>query len=156
MSTFHDLSAQRLEGGVEALSIYKGSVALVVNVASECGYTPQYAGLQALHDELKDRGFNVLGFPCNQFGAQEPGESEQIQGFCRRNFGVTYPMFQKVDVKGPGQSPIYAFLAEGHGEPQWNFHKYLVGKDGQVLATFKSGIAPDSVALRSFIEDALA
>lgn len=156
MPTFHDLSTPRLEGEVEALSTYKGCVALVVNVASECGYTPQYASLQSLHDEFRNRGFSVLGFPCNQFGAQEPGEADQIQGFCQRNFGVTFPMFQKVEVKGPGQSPIYAFLAAEHGEPQWNFHKYLVGKDGQVLAAFKSGVEPDSVAVRSAIEAALA
>ena len=156
MTRFHDLSALRLDGRPEALSAYQGKVALVVNVASECGYTPQYAGLQALHDQWKERGFTVLGFPCNQFGAQEPGAPGQIQDFCQRNFGVTFPMFAKVDVKGEAQSPVYAVLAAELGAPQWNFHKYLVGKEGQVLAAFKSGVEPHSPELRQAIEAALA
>lgn len=156
MSSFYDLDAPRLDGTPGTLSGYRGQVVLVVNVASECGYTPQYAGLQGLHEEWNGRGFTVLGFPCNQFGAQEPGGADQIQGFCQRNFGVTFPLFQKVEVKGPGQSPIYAFLSLEHGEPQWNFHKYLVGRDGQVLAAFKSGVEPDSPELRGALEAALA
>lgn len=153
--SLHDLSAQRLNGSAEALSAYRGKVVLVVNVASECGYTPQYAGLQKLYLELKDRGFVILGFPSNQFGAQEPGQAAQIEAFCQRNYGVTFPLYAKVEVKGPQASPVYAFLAQGHGEPQWNFHKYLVGKDGRVLAAFKSGVAPESAELRAAIQAAL-
>jgi glutathione peroxidase len=156
MTTFHDFSGARLDGTPEAFSTYEGRVVLVVNVASECGYTPQYAGLEALYTELKDRGFSVLGFPCNQFGAQEPGAPEQILGFCQKNYGVTFPLFTKVAVKGPEQSPVFAFLAATFGEPQWNFHKYLVGKDGRVLAAFKSGVEPGSPELRQAIEAALA
>jgi glutathione peroxidase len=156
MTTFHDFSLPRLDGTQEALSIYSGQVVLVVNVASECGYTPQYAGLQALHDKWKDQGFQVLGFPCNQFGAQEPGGPEQIQGFCQRNFGVTFPLFAKIEVKGAERAPLFAFLAAEHGEPKWNFHKYLVGKDGRVSAAFGSGVEPNSPELRGAIEAALA
>lgn len=156
MTTLHEFTLPRLNGTSESLSAYRGQVTLVVNVASECGCTPQYAGLQALHEELKGRGFAVLGFPCNQFGAQEPGAPDQIQGFCQRNFGVTFPLFAKVEVKGAGQAPLYTFLSAQHGEPKWNFHKYLVGKEGQVLASFKSDVEPGDPELRQAIETALA
>ena len=153
---FFDLKAATLKGEEVALERYKGKVVLVVNVASECGFTPQYDGLERLHEAYRDRGLVVLGFPCNQFGGQEPGGPEQIESFCRTKFGVKFPLFAKVDVKGPGQSPVYAFLAKDHGEPKWNFHKYLVGKEGQVVAAFPSKVEPESEELKTAIEAALA
>ena len=153
--TFHDLSANRLDGKSENLGVYKGKVVLAVNVASECGFTPQYEGLQKLYAEYKDKGLVILGFPCNQFGGQEPGGGEQIAAFCSTKFHVTFPMFEKLDVKGEGQSPVYAFLAKRLGVPAWNFHKYLVGKDGKVIAAFPSDVTPESKELRGAIEAAL-
>jgi glutathione peroxidase len=153
--SFYDLTANSLAGKPVDLSQYRGKVALVVNVASECGYTPQYAGLEKLHEELKDKGVVVLGFPSNEFGAQEPGSAEQIQNFCSRNYGVTFPLFEKIETKGAGKSPVYQFLTAGHGEPKWNFHKYLVGKNGEVLAAYPSKVAPESATLREAIETAL-
>ena len=154
MSLF-EISIKTLDGKPESLATFKGKVVLAVNVASECGYTPQYEGLQKLYAEYKDRGLVVLGFPCNQFGGQEPGSAAQIQTFCTTKFQVSFPLFEKLDVKGPSQAPVYAFLTAKHGEPAWNFHKYLVGKDGQVIAAFKSGVTPESAELRSAIEAAL-
>ena len=153
--TLHDLSATRLDGATESLAAYKGKAVLVVNVASECGYTPQYEGLQKLYAEYKDKGLVVLGFPCNQFGGQEPGSSAQIAAFCSTKFHVTFPMFEKVDVKGEKQSAVYAFLTKRLGVPAWNFHKYLVGKDGKVIAAFPSDVAPESRELRAALEAAL-
>jgi glutathione peroxidase len=124
-------------------------------VASACGFTPQYAGLQKLYTDYKERGLVVLGFPCNQFGAQEPGTAAQIEAFCQTNYGVTFPLFEKLDVKGAHQAPVYQFLTAKHGEPAWNFHKYLVGKDGQVVAAFPSKVAPDSAELKAALEAAL-
>ncbi len=154
--SFHQLTANRLDGKPEKLSDFQGKVALVVNTASECGYTPQYKGLQALYDSYKDKGVVVLGFPSNDFGGQEPGTSEQIAKFCELRFKVTFPMFEKVKTKGEGQSPVYAFLARDLGEPKWNFHKYVVGKDGQVKAAFPSSVTPDSPELKAAIDKALA
>ena len=154
--SFFDLEAKTLRGAVQPLSDYKGKVALVVNVASECGFTPQYEGLERLYEAYRDRGLVVLGFPCNQFGAQEPGGAEQIEQFCTVKFGVTFPLFEKVDVKGPRQSPVYAFLTQGHGDPKWNFHKYLVGKDGRVLQAFPSQAEPEGPEVKAAIEAALA
>ena len=154
--SFHDLSPNRLDGKPEKLSGYQGKVVLVVNTASECGYTPQYAGLEKLHQEYKDKGLVVAGFPSNDFGGQEPGSSEEIKKFCELRFKVTFPMFEKVKTKGEGQSPVYAFLAKDHGEPKWNFHKYVVGKDGQVKAGFPSAVTPDSAELKAAIDSALA
>lgn len=156
--SIYELEAETLEGEAAALSDYRGKVTLVVNVASRCGYTPQYAGLQALHAELKDRGFAVLGFPSNDFGAQEPGTAEQIREFCSSKFDVDFPMFAKVKTKaGDGQSPVYERLASSvDGQlPNWNFCKYLVGKDGQVLGFYPSRVAPDDAELRKQIEAAL-
>src|SRR5689334_9506233 len=144
--TFHDLTVNTLAGKPQDLSAYRGKVVLVVNVASACGFTPQYAGLEKLHHELQDRGFAVLGFPSNDFGRQEPGTAEEIQQFCQKNYGVTFPMFEKLSTK---TSPVYQTLSETHGAPKWNFHKYLVGKDGQVKQAFPSNIAPDSPELRA-------
>ncbi len=154
--SFFDLNAKTLRGAEQPLSAYMGKVVLVVNVASECGFTPQYEGLERLHEAYQQRGLVVMGFPCNQFGGQEPGAPEQIEQFCTVKFGVKFPLFEKVDVKGPQQSPIYAFLAQEHGEPKWNFHKYLVGKDGRVIQAFPSQVEPEGPELKAAIDAALA
>jgi glutathione peroxidase len=152
-----DLKTQQLDGSPADLARYRGTVTLVVNVASECGFTPQYAGLQHIHQELAGKGFSVLGFPSNEFGGQEPGSPEQIKTFCERNYGVSFPMFAKLETKpGPGQSAVYAFLTRGGEAPNWNFCKYVVGKDGEVRAFFPSNVAPDDRDLRQAITDALA
>ncbi len=153
--SLYDLSVNTLEGQSQPLSTYKGKVALVVNVASECGFTPQYTGLEKLYEDYKDKGFVLLGFPSNDFGAQEPGDAKQIRSFCSTKFHVTFPMFEKVKTKGEGQSPVYGLLAASKGEPKWNFHKYLVGKDGQVIEAFPSKVTPESPELRSAIDKAL-
>jgi glutathione peroxidase len=153
--SLYDLSVHTLEGAPQPLSAYKGKVALVVNVASECGFTPQYTGLEKLYEDYKDKGFVLLGFPSNDFGAQEPGDAKQIREFCSTKFHVTFPMFEKVHTKGAEQAPVYAFLAKGNGEPKWNFHKYLVGKDGKVIAAFPSKVTPESPELRVAIDKAL-
>ena len=154
--SFYDLTANTLDGKPVHLSDYKGKVALVVNTASECGYTPQYAGLEKLYESYKDKGVVVLGFPSNDFGGQEPGTAAEIKSFCEKKFHVTFPMFAKIKVVGEGQSPVYTFLAADHGEPKWNFHKYVVGKDGQVRAAFASAVKPDSPELKSAIDSALS
>jgi glutathione peroxidase len=153
--SLYDITLNTLDGKPQSLAAYKGKVVLAVNVASECGFTPQYAGLQKLYAEQKDRGLVVLGFPCNQFGGQEPGTATQIETFCQKNYGVTFPLFEKLDVKGSGKAPLYQFLTAKYGEPAWNFHKYLVGKDGQVIQAFPSKVAPDSAELKTAIEAAL-
>lgn len=153
--SIYDFTVNTLQGQPQSLAQFRGKVALVVNVASECGYTPQYSGLEELWVSYKDKGLVVMGFPCNQFGAQEPGTAEQIESFCQRNFGVTFPMFEKLDVRGENQSPIYRCLSADRGEPQWNFHKYLVGRDGEVLGSFSSKVAPASAELLEAIETAL-
>jgi len=153
--SLHELTLNNLDGKPQSLAAYKGKVVLAVNVASECGYTPQFAGLQKLYLEQRDRGLVVLGFPCNQFGGQEPGSAAQIGAFCQKNYGVTFPLFEKLEVKGAHQAPLYQFLTAKHGEPAWNFHKYLVGRDGQVIRAFSSKVAPDSAELKAAIEAAL-
>lgn len=141
---------------VNLCSEFAGKVLLVVNTASKCGYTPQYDGLEALHAELSDQGFAVLGFPSNDFAGQEPGSEEQIRDFCTLTYGVKFPMFEKVTVKGENADPFYRQLAaDGGGEPGWNFHKYLIGKDGKVISGFPSKVAPDAPELRAAIEAAL-
>jgi glutathione peroxidase len=155
-TSLYAFSPRRLDGTTESLSTYKGKVVLVVNTASECGYTPQYEGLQKLHDELSPKGFTVLGFPSNDFGGQEPGTSAEIAKFCTMKFKVTFPMFEKVVTKGAGADPLYSFLATGVGAPEWNFHKYLVGKDGKVRKAYPSKVTPDDAGLRKAIEEALA
>lgn len=154
-SSFHDLQAARLGGELEKLSVYKGKVVLVVNTASECGFTPQYAGLQKLYEELAPKGFVILGFPSNEFGGQEPGSAEEIRQFCDRRFHVTFPMFDKVKTKGDDASPVFRFLTRGQPEPKWNFYKYLVGKDGQVIDSYSSVVSPSSNTIRHDIEKAL-
>jgi glutathione peroxidase len=155
--SFYALKATTLQGRPIDLAHFAGKVTLAVNVASQCGYTPQYQGLQALQEELEGRGFSVLGFPSNEFGAQEPGSAGEIQTFCERNYGVTFPMFAKlVTQPGPGQSPVYAFLPKGGDVPKWNFAKYLVGKDGRLIAFYPSQVTPESKELRESILSALA
>ena len=155
--SLYDLKVTTLDGQPAELAAYRGKVALVVNVASQCGYTPQYAGLEKLHRELQPKGFAVLGFPSNDFGGQEPGAPEEIATFCKRTYDVTFPMFAKVVTKaGPQQSPVYAFLGESGSLPQWNFSKYVVDKNGKVEAFFPSRVAPDAPELRAAIEKALA
>lgn len=156
VESLYELSAKTLDGKDQPLSNYKGKVTLVVNVASQCGYTPQYEGLEKLYEDLGKKGVVVLGFPSNEFGGQEPGTPEEIQTFCRTKFGVKFPMFEKVETKGKGQHPVYAFLTKKHGEPKWNFHKYLVGKDGKVIAAFPSKVAPDSAELKAALDQALS
>jgi glutathione peroxidase len=146
------IKARSLQGAEVDLGAYRGKVLLVVNVASKCGFTPQYEGLEALHQELSPKGLVILGFPSNEFGNQEPGTAEEIAEFCKRNFGVTFPMFAKSLVKpGPDQSPVYAFLTASGNVPSWNFCKYLVGKDGTVKAFFSSNVTPGSKELRDAI-----
>jgi glutathione peroxidase len=155
--SLYSLKTTALDGKPADLGQYKGKVALVINVASQCGLTPQYAGLEKLHEELKGRGFTVLGFPSNDFGGQEPGTPEEIATFCKKNYGVSFPMFSKLVTKaGPDQSPIYALLGKGRELPSWNFAKYVVGKDGRVVAFFNSKVLPDDKALRETIEAELA
>jgi glutathione peroxidase len=157
VTSFYDLKTQTLDGAPADLTAYRGKVSLVVNVASKCGYTPQYEGLEKLHAELKNKGFNVLGFPSNDFGGQEPGTAAEIQTFCRLTYGVTFPMFEKVVTKpGPAQSPVYAFLGRSGALPAWNFSKYLVDKQGRVVAYFPSKVTPEAPELRTAIDKALA
>jgi glutathione peroxidase len=156
-ASFYAMSTTRLSGQPVDLKEYDGKVALVVNTASKCGFTPQYKGLQALYSELNPRGFVILGFPSNDFGGQEPGTAEEIKQFCELNYKVTFPMFSKVVTKaGPDQSPIYGWLGQTGNLPKWNFSKYLIGRDGKVLAFFPSNVAPESPELRQAIEQALS
>lgn len=161
INSVHDLELPRLNGKPEKLSAYAGKVVLAVNVASRCGFTPQYAGLETLHERFADRGFTVLGFPCNQFFHQEPGTAEQIEEFCRVNFGVTFPLFAKLDVKGPNQDPLYALLttlpddAGKNGNVAWNFEKFLIDRDGHAVRRFRSKVTPDDPRLVEAIESLL-
>ena len=144
-----------IDGKPVDLASYKGKVVLIVNVASRCGATPQYAGLQKLYEAHKDKGFVVLGFPANDFGAQEPGSDADIATFCTKDYGVTFPMFSKITVKGQGKAPLYKTLTESAdpaGEVGWNFEKFLIGKDGRVVGRFKTRVAPDDAALVRAIE----
>ncbi len=150
MTSLADFSATTLMGADRALSDYAGKVVLVVNTASKCGFTPQYAGLEALYRAHKDEGFVVLGFPCNQFGAQEPGAEEEIGEFCQINYGVTFPMFEKVDVNGPDAHPLFDWLkAEKSGllggKIKWNFTKFLVGRDGRVIDRYAPTTKPEDL-----------
>jgi glutathione peroxidase len=153
--SLHDLSATTIDGKDQSLADFKGKVMLVVNTASECGSTPQYADLEKLWRELKDRGLVVLGFPSNDFGGQEPGSEAEIQQFCTKNYQVTFPLFAKVKTQGDGQSPVYRYLSADYGEPKWNFHKYLVSKNGRVIKAFPTAIPPDDPGLRKAIDSAL-
>ena len=154
--SFYDLKVSTLAGQPADLGAYRGKVALVVNVASQCGYTPQYAGLEKLYRDMAPKGVVLLGFPSNDFGGQEPGTPEEIQQFCKRTYDVTFPLFEKVVTKaGAGQSPVYAFLGESGNLPGWNFSKYVVDRNGKVVAFFPSRVAPDAPELRAALEKAL-
>jgi glutathione peroxidase len=155
--SFYDLQTRTLAGAPADLGQYRGTVSLVVNVASKCGYTPQYEGLEALQREMKGRGFNVLGFPSNDFGGQEPGTAQEIAEFCRLTYDVTFPMFEKVVTRrGADQSPVYAFLGRSGNLPSWNFSKYVVDKQGRVVAFFPSDVTPENALLRAAITRAMA
>lgn len=159
-SSIYDLSAQTLNGQLKPLADYRGRVLLIVNVASKCGFTPQYEGLEALQRKHHARGFDVLGFPCNQFGAQEPGDAAEIASFCSTTYQVDFPMFAKVEVNGPKAHPLYAFLKSarpgllGIGAIKWNFTKFGIGRDGQVAARWAPTVKPQ--ALEEEIEALLA
>jgi glutathione peroxidase len=155
--SLYDLKTMTLAGKPVDLGMYRGKVSLVVNVASKCGFTPQYEGLEKLQREMKGREFNVLGFPSNDFGAQEPGTPEEIQTFCKLTYDVTFPMFEKVVTKaGTDQSPVYAFLGRFGKLPAWNFSKYVVDKTGRVVAFFPSDVTPEAPELRAAIAKAVA
>ena len=157
-----DFTVKDIDGNDVKLKQYKGKVALVVNVASKCGYTPQYEGLQALYDKYKDKGFVVLGFPANNFKGQEPGSNAEIKEFCESKYKVTFPMFAKVSVKGEDQEPLYQYLTGKETNPNfagditWNFNKFLVDKNGKIIARFSSKDAPQSDAVVQAVEKALA
>ncbi len=155
-ASFYDLDVKALDGSSGNLARFKGSVSLVVNVASQCAYTPQYAGLEKLYRDMKGKGVTVLGFPSNDFGGQEPGSATEIARFCKLNYDVSFPLFEKlVTRRGPGQSPVYAYLGRSGSLPQWNFGKYVVDKQGKVTAYFPSDIAPDDPSLRRALTEAL-
>ena len=151
---------QDIDGKETSLKAFAGKVVLAVNVASQCGNTPQYAGLQSLYDKLKDKGLVVVGFPCNDFGAQEPGTNADIKSFCASNYRVTFPMMDKVHVKGAEQHALFAALtgpgAAFPGNIRWNFGKFLIGRDGKVIARFEPDVEPDDAQIMKAIEDALA
>jgi len=159
--TIYDFSEKTITGQPRSLADYKGKALLVVNVASKCGLTPQYQGLEKLHEQYAPKGFAVLGFPANEFGAQEPGTNEEIAQFCTTNYGVKFDMFSKVKVKGPGIDPLFDYLTSPatnpkfSGEIKWNFNKFLIGKDGTVLARFEPPIDPTSPEVTQAIEKAL-
>lgn len=155
-SSIYEFTLKTIDGAPAPLSQYQGKVVLIVNVASRCGYTPQYAGLEKLYRKYKDRGFVILGVPANNFGGQEPGTEAEIREFCKRNYDVTFPMMSKVSVKGADMVPLYRYLTSATGgDVQWNFTKFLVGKDGRVIARFEPNVAPDSPELIAAIEKAL-
>jgi len=158
VKSFYDLKTETLDGKPADLASYKGKVALVVNVASKCGYTPQYEGLEKLYREMKGKGVALLGFPSNDFGGQEPGSAEEIATFCKNTYDVTFPLFSKVQTKpGEKQSPIYAHLGKASGNlPAWNFSKYVIDKNGNVVAFFPSKTTPDAPELKAALEKALA
>ena len=160
MSNIYQFEAELLEGDIKALADYKGKVMLIVNTASKCGFTPQFAGLEKLYEKYKPQGLEILGFPCNQFGGQDPGTNKEIGAFCQRNYGVNFPMFAKVDVKGPEAHAIFRFLTReakgvlGSQNIKWNFTKFLVGRNGEVLGRYAPTTKPE--ALEADIVKALA
>ena len=159
MSQFFGFAVQSIDGSPDLLSPLQGRVALAVNVASRCGYTPQYAGLEDLHRQLSEQGFTVIGFPCNQFGGQEPGTEREIMRYCQTTYDVTFPMSAKLDVNGARRHALYAFLTAAEngfpGDIEWNFEKFLIGRDGSVLRRYPSGTKPDDSGLLQDIADAL-
>lgn len=159
MANFFDFDVKSIDGGADLLSGLKGKVVLAVNVASQCGLTPQYTGLEELHEELAGEDFSVVGFPCNQFGAQEPGSEEEIQAFCSTNYGVTFPMSTKLEVNGPSRHALYAWLTDpvnGHpGDIEWNFEKFLIGRDGRLIQRYAPTVKPRDNGLMQDIAGAL-
>ena len=159
-SPLYAIPLKDIEGKATTLKPYEGKVLLVVNVASKCGFTPQYEGLEALWQKRKEQGFAVLGFPCNDFGSQEPGSEDDIKKFCTTNFNVSFPMFSRLHVNGAEQHPLYEALTGKNspvpGPVKWNFGKFLIGRDGKVLARFDSGVKPDAPELAAAIDAALA
>ena len=161
MSSVHDIPLKTLDGQDTSLGQLKGKAVLVVNVASKCGLTPQYEGLEKLHEQYADRGFSVVGFPCNQFGGQEPGTSEEIATFCSTSYGVTFPLMEKVDVNGEARHPVYDELtqvadADGHaGDIRWNFEKFVLSPEGEVVARFSPMVKPEDEKLVHTIEEQL-
>jgi len=155
-ASMHDFTMDSIEGTPVPLAAFKGKVALVVNVASRCGFTPQYSSLEATYRKYKDRGLVVMGFPANNFRGQEPGTNAEIADFCKRTYDVTFPMFSKVSVLPPDKAPLYEFLTAGGNEIEWNFTKFLVDRDGKVVARFPSKVPPDSPEVAAAIEKALA
>jgi glutathione peroxidase len=159
MPGFFDFDVERIDGEKDLLRSLKGKVVLAVNVASRCGLTPQYTSLEELHEELAGENFAVVGFPCNQFGAQEPGSEAEIRTFCAANYGVTFPMSAKLEVNGPGRHPLYAWLtdpANGHpGDIEWNFEKFLIGRDGKLLQRYAPTTRPRDNGLMQDIAEAL-
>ncbi|HTA40593.1 MAG TPA: glutathione peroxidase [Candidatus Acidoferrales bacterium] len=152
----YDIGVRHIDGRETTLREYAGDVLLAVNVASECGLTPQYAGLEKLYEEKAGRGLRVLGFPCNQFGAQEPGTNEQIVAFCTSRFNVTFPLFDKIEVNGPDRHPLYsAFMDAEPGDVTWNFEKFLIDRTGNVVGRFAPDVTPEDPALLEAIDDAL-
>lgn len=162
MTRAYDFSHRTIDGAEKSLADYEGHVLLIVNVASACGLTPQYEGLQRLYEEHKDQGFVVLGFPCNQFGAQEPGTEEEIAAFCDTRYGVTFPMFAKLDVNGEGAHPLFRWLEsqdtqpDGPGDIKWNFAKFLINRRGDVVARYAPTVQPQAPELEEAIEGTLA
>jgi glutathione peroxidase len=157
---FYGFTLNSIDGKPAPLADYKGKVILVVNVASQCGYTPQYSALESTYEKYKDQGFVILGFPANNFGAQEPGTNEEIKTFCTRKYSVTFPMYAKISVKGSDQAPLYAYLTKDtapalRGDIKWNFTKFLVDRNGHVIQRFEPAVTPDSKEVTSAIENQL-
>jgi len=156
-NSVHEFTMKSIDGADTPMAAYKGKVALIVNTASACGYTPQYAGLESLYRKYKDRGLVVLGFPSNDFGGQEPGTEAEIKTFCKRTYDVTFPMFAKVKVKGEGKAALYQYLTGSKGgEVRWNFTKFLVDGNGKVIGRFEPGSKPESEEVVKAVEAALA
>jgi glutathione peroxidase len=162
MPKLHDFTMKTIDGDERPLADFAGKACLVVNVASKCGLTPQYEGLQRLYDRFQSRGLEILGFPCNQFMQQEPGDDAEVKDFCTTRFGVTFPMFSKIEVNGDGAHPLYGWLTaadaqpEGAGDVKWNFGKFLIAKDGTLVARFDPGTGPEAAPLVAAVEEALA
>ena len=156
----HQTSVKNIDGKAVKLDSYRGKVLLIVNVASRCGFTPQYKQLESVYEKYTDQGLVVLGFPCNQFGAQEPGSNEEIKQFCSSKYNVTFPLFDKIDVNGPNRHPLYTSLAGSDspfpGDIKWNFSKFLISRDGKIIKRFESKVVPDSPEVTQAIEAALA
>ncbi|MDH4017182.1 MAG: glutathione peroxidase [Actinomycetota bacterium] len=158
MPSLYDFEMTDIDGNPRSLGEFEGKAVLVVNVASKCGLTPQYDGLQRLYDEYRDRGLEILGFPCNQFAGQEPGTDADVKEFCALNFNVQFPLFSKIEVNGEGRAPLYDWLCaseigpEDSGDVKWNFGKFLIGRDGQIMARFGPSVEPNSVELTSAID----